>query len=116
LGFGVLISVKNWVSFEDYDYNMYPPFIPGPGKLLDYKAVSEVYYGSQFVKHLHLEDVYQAIVAAKLGIVQIHDRKSKLKIVHGFKCNAQILDYWKKRNMKGLVKCPKKLSRFRVHT
>jgi len=100
---------------------MFPPYIPGAGMVMDYKAVSDMYYASHFVKHLWIDDVYLGILAAKLGLIPLDDRKfrpslkldrklyphviSELIILHGFECPAQILDFWYKREMKNLKEC-----------
>jgi len=85
---------------------MFPPYNPGAGIVFDYKTVSDMYYASHFVKHLWIDDVYLGILAAKLGIIPIRDDFSQLNIFHGFRCPEQMLDFWKRRNPKQLVKCP----------
>jgi hypothetical protein len=102
---------------------MFPPYVPGAGMILDRKAVSDLYYGAQFLEHIWIDDAYLGIVAYKMGIVPLQSSKfhsslgldwtytpekiSELLIMHGFECSSQALDFWNKREFKDLLKCSK---------
>jgi len=117
----MFVASKWFTSYEDYNYNLYPPYIPGAGIVFDYKAVSEMYYASHFLKHFWIDDVYLGIIAAKLGIIPLDAdnfeagiklnkellpaKISQLIILHGFDCPDQVLDFWEKRDFRDLFEC-----------
>jgi len=53
-----------------------------------------------------VDDAYLGIVAGKLGVLPIQWMQSQIKLTFGFRCPEQNLDYFIKKSMRDLRKCP----------
>lgn len=76
---------KWYVSYKEYPYNKYPPFITGGAILMSSKTIRHLYYATYFTRPFKFDDVYMGIIAYRLGIHANHSDY--------FMCN--IVDYMK---------------------
>ena len=68
---------KYYISWEDYVGRYFPPYSLGGGYILSFDVVPALYDASLTVSLLNCDDVYQGILAKKIGLQQVH--------VHGIK-------------------------------
>ena len=65
-------SSKWYVSFQEYPYTRYPPYVAAGAYILSNAALKKFHFATYFVKKFRFDDVYLGIVAKKLGIVPFH--------------------------------------------
>ena len=63
---------KFFVPFEEYEYNMFPPFINTGAYVVSNKIMHKIFHASYFVKRFRFDDVYLGIIAKKCGIKLYH--------------------------------------------
>lgn len=63
---------KWYVSYNEYHYDKYPPFITGGAVLMSQKTIRHLYYATYFTQPFKFDDVYMGIVAFRLGINSNH--------------------------------------------
>ena len=51
-------SSKFFVTFEEYEYNMFPPFINAGAYVISSKTIRKLYLASHFVKMFRFDDVF----------------------------------------------------------
>ena len=63
------------ISVEEYEYNLYPPFINAGAYVMSQHTIKTMYLATHFVKDLPFDDVYYGIVAKKCGL-KLFDSKN----------------------------------------
>ncbi|RWS29949.1 hypothetical protein B4U80_05135 [Leptotrombidium deliense] len=64
---------KWYVSWQDYPYSVYPPFINAGAYLISQSALLDMYYASLYVKRFLFDDVYVSFLASKVSIEATHN-------------------------------------------
>ncbi|XP_060083597.1 beta-1,3-galactosyltransferase brn-like [Ylistrum balloti] len=64
---------KWFISYEDYPFNRYPPFISAGAMLMSMHFLKDIQIAIQFTKNFPYDDVFLAIVVFKLGIYPQHN-------------------------------------------
>lgn len=65
---------KFYISFEEYEYNKFPPFINAGAYVVSNKAARKLYLASYFVKQFRFDDVYLGMLAKKCDITPYHSK------------------------------------------
>lgn len=63
---------KWYISYSDYQFNLYPPFPIGAFILMSMPVVEYLYVGFMYTKLLPFEDVMIGLILYKLGLTPIH--------------------------------------------
>ncbi|XP_060085425.1 beta-1,3-galactosyltransferase brn-like [Ylistrum balloti] len=63
---------KWYMSFEDYPFDRYPPFLSAGAIIMSMDVVKRLQIGIQYTKMFKFDDVFIAIVAYKLNIKPVH--------------------------------------------
>ena len=105
---------KFFVSFEEYEYNKFPPFINAGSYVMSNKAMRKLYLTSHFVKLFRFDDVYLGILAQKCGIKPYHSKyfwrfryDSRIEDLnftiasHEFSNTKELENVWLKQNQFG---------------
>lgn len=64
---------KNVLSFEEYPYLWYPPYIIGGTFLTNFRTLELIVKGFSYIKPFNVEDCYIGIVSYVLSITLVHD-------------------------------------------
>ncbi|XP_061173541.1 beta-1,3-galactosyltransferase brn-like [Saccostrea echinata] len=98
-------SSKWYVSFDDYPFQRYPPYLAGGAIIASMDVAQQMATVFPYVKYLVIDDAYLGIVAYKLGIHISHNRqitdkhcqdwrlRSKIAC-HGFGNASVLLQTW----------------------
>ena len=68
-------SSKFFITFEEYQYNMFPPFINAGAYVISNKTMKKLFLASHFVKLFRFDDVYMGILVKKCGITPFHSKR-----------------------------------------
>ena len=71
---------KWYISEEQYPFDMFPTFLSGGAILTHISVVRRLHIAFPYVKIIDLDDVYVAIVAHKLNITLLNNKRFALKI------------------------------------
>lgn len=66
---------KYYVTYEEFPYSIYPPFLSAGAVLTNINTVRKLRNTFPFVRIIHLDDIYIAVVAHLLRIKLIHEEK-----------------------------------------
>lgn len=66
------ITSKWHVSFDEYPYHMWPPYVTAGAYVLSREALFDMYYASFYTKHFRFDDIYVALLAKKSNIEPYH--------------------------------------------
>ena len=99
---------KFFISFEEYEYNKFPPFINAGAYVLSNKAMRKLYLASKFVKLFRFDDAYIGMIAQSLGVKPMHCKHFLLSYdstlignavaSHGFSNTTFLEKTWKRMN------------------
>ncbi|XP_033735271.1 beta-1,3-galactosyltransferase brn-like [Pecten maximus] len=64
---------KWFISYEDYPFNRYPPFISAGAMLISMHLLKDIQIAIPYTKNFPFDDVFLAIVVFKLGIYPQHN-------------------------------------------
>ncbi|XP_053161728.1 UDP-GalNAc:beta-1,3-N-acetylgalactosaminyltransferase 1 [Hemicordylus capensis] len=62
------VFLKNYISYEDYPFKTYPPYLSGLGYVLDTRLAVRVYEMMSHIKPIKFEDVYVGLCLNRLGV------------------------------------------------
>ena len=68
-------SSKFFITFEEYEYNLFPPFINAGAYVISNKTMRKLYLASKFVKIFRYDDVYLGILVKKCNIKLFHSKR-----------------------------------------
>ena len=68
-------SSKFFLTFEEYEYNLFPPFINAGAYVISNKTMRKLYLASKFVKIFRFDDVYLGILVKKCNIKPFHSKR-----------------------------------------
>lgn len=63
---------KWYVSLDEYQYHLWPPYVSAGAYVLSRQALVDVYYASYFVKRFRFDDIYLGLVAKKVDLEPFH--------------------------------------------
>lgn len=63
---------KWYVELEEYPFHLWPPYVTAGAYILSRTALSDMYFGSYFVKRFRFDDIYLGILAKKLELELTH--------------------------------------------
>ena len=66
---------KFYLSLEDYPFDHLPDFVAGGAYILSNRAFKEIEAAMPFVKQFPFEDTYLGMIAKKLGIKLMHNKR-----------------------------------------
>lgn len=68
-------SNKWYIKIDEYEYNIYPPFINAGAYVMSQRTMKRMFLASRFVKMFRFDDVYLGILAKKCGIIPYSSKK-----------------------------------------
>ncbi|OWF36933.1 beta-1,3-galactosyltransferase brn-like [Mizuhopecten yessoensis] len=104
------IKSKWFVSWEDYGFDWWPPYLAGGAYLVSFSVARKFQIAFPYVKYLGIDDSYLGIVAKKLNIRPTHNNhfgnrisfanfkrsnRSSMFASHGFKDPNKMRAVWK---------------------
>uniref|UniRef100_A0A8D2IPM5 Hexosyltransferase n=1 Tax=Varanus komodoensis TaxID=61221 RepID=A0A8D2IPM5_VARKO len=111
---------KNFISYDEYPFKVYPPYLSGFGYVLDMRLARKVYEMMSHVKPIKFEDAYVGICLKILGVnitipadpelfflYQINFDVCKYKhliAVHGIS-PEEMITFWQKLTKETSVSC-----------
>ncbi|XP_051482242.1 UDP-GalNAc:beta-1,3-N-acetylgalactosaminyltransferase 1 [Apus apus] len=113
-------QLKNYISYEEYPFRLYPPYCSGMAYILNGKLVLRIYELMSHIKPIKFEDVYVGICLniLKVNISIPEDNKfflykinfdicryRHLIAVHGL-TSSEIIRFWQELSSKTSVPCP----------
>ncbi|TRY63459.1 hypothetical protein TCAL_03628 [Tigriopus californicus] len=63
---------KWYVDVEEYPFHLWPPYVTAGAYIMSRTALSDMYFGSYFVKRFRFDDIYLGILAKKLELELTH--------------------------------------------
>ena len=68
-------SSKFFMGLEEYEYNLFPPFINAGAYVVSQKTMKTFFLASHFVKMFRFDDVYIGLLAKKCDIKPYHSKR-----------------------------------------
>ena len=62
-------SNKWYIKIEEYEYNVYPPFVNAGAYVMSRHTMKRIFLASHYVKKFRFDDIYLGIIAKKCGII-----------------------------------------------
>lgn len=106
--------LKWYISYDEYKYNIWPPYITAGAYILSRKSLPDLFYASFFTQFLRFDDVFLGLVAQKAHIRPQHSSefyfwKKKYSALdyknviasHGYHNPEELFDVWQEQKKLG---------------
>ena len=96
---------KWYVSYSEYEYWFWPPYLAGGSILTHINVVKRIYHAFPFVRYIHIDDAFVGIVANFLRIMLIHEKRLSFDYIepskvasyfssHGYGLRGKLKEAW----------------------